>query len=252
LYPCKSEQSIFPRSKKGNVPSWTVFEKQVLRFYAYFKETLPEVNRIPYQIRSVKISFFLDDDTIQIHELRGELGTQCLVSRQRIRKARPLHDSYITLLDFNVDTTISLLDRVYHVTDCDVFTRNFLNRLGISVPTPVETPKDPATEIRKMEKQSMVAKHPTPKDYRFAQFLQNDRKVLRFSAYWDDRKSENGDVRVLEVLYHLADDTFEIKEKLPPNCGRQSNGMFLKRAKLPRVSSNKIYFLNQVNLFENS
>lgn len=189
----------------------------------------------------MKISFFLDDDTIQIHELRGELGTQCLVSRQRIRKARPLSDSYITLLDFNVDTTISLLDRVYHITDCDVFTRNFLNRLGIAVPSPVETPKDPATEIRKMEKQSMVAKHPTPKDYRFAQFLRNDRKVLRFSAYWDDRKSENGDVRVLEVLYHLADDTFEIKEKLPPNCGRQSNGMFLKRAKLPRVRCRRFF-----------
>lgn len=82
----------------------------------------------------------------------------------------------------------------------------------------------------------MVAKHPTPKDYRFAQFLVNDRKVLRFSAYWDDRGAENGDVRILEVLYHLADDTFEIKEKLPRNCGRMSNGMFLKRDKLPRVS----------------
>jgi hypothetical protein len=225
---------------KGSVPSWTVFEKQVLRFYAYFKETLPEVNRIPYQIRTVKICYFLQDDTVQIHEMRGELGSQCLVSRQRIKKAKPLNESFVTLLDFNVDSMVSLLDRVYHITDCDVFTRNFLNRLGICVPSPVETPKDPATEIRKLEKQSMIAKHPTPKDYRFAKFLQNDRKVLRFSAYWDDRGSENGDVRVLEVLFHMADDTFEIKEKLSPNCGRQSNGMFLKRAKLPRVGK----FLN--------
>lgn len=86
-----------------------------------------------------------------------------------------------------------------------------------------------------MERASMIAKHPAPKDYRFAKFLQNDRKVLRFLAYWDDTRSENGDVRVLEVLFHLADNTFEIKEKLQPNCGRQSNGMFLKRTKLSRV-----------------
>jgi len=60
--------------------------------------------------------------------------------------------------------------------------------------------------------------------------------VLRFCGYWDDTKCENGDIRMLEVLFHLSDDTIEIKERLPMNSGRQSNGMFLKRAKLPRVS----------------
>lgn len=64
--------------------------------------------------------------------------------------------------------------------------------------------------------------------------MENDRKVLRFSGYWDDRDSEFGDVHHLEVLYHLSDDTIEIKWKLPPNSGYNSNGMFLKRGKLPK------------------
>ncbi|CAG9801258.1 unnamed protein product [Chironomus riparius] len=230
MHPSKSEESLFPRSQHGLVPAWIVFEKQVLRFFGYFKETVPE-HRIPYQIRKVKISYFLDDDTIQITELKSESSSQCIVSRQRIRKGHSLHsDVNVSLLDMNVDKTITLLDRVYHITECDTFTRNFLNRLGICVPPAVEIPKDPVTEIRKAEKASMAAKHATSKDFRFAKFLQNDRKVLRFSAYWND----NDDVRNLEVLFHLSDDTFEIKEKLQPNSGRHSNGMFLKRAKLPR------------------
>jgi hypothetical protein len=235
MHPAKSESSLYPRSSHGLVPAWTVYEKQVLRFFGYFKETLPDVNRIPFQIRNVKISYFLEDDTVQITEPRVDLGTQCLVSRQRIRKVGHYMREHVSLLDFNVDKTITLLDRVYHITDCDTFTRNFLNRLGICVPSSVEMPKDPATELRRIERENtIVAKHPTSKDFRFAKFLKNDRIVLRFTAYWDDSISENGDVRHLEVLFHLADDTFEIKEKLEPNCGRTSNGMFLKRAKLPK------------------
>lgn len=182
--------------------------------------------------------YYLDDDTLQIMEPGSDSGIikGCLVSRQRIKKPRPYHNEFLTLIDLNVNHTIRILDRVYHITDCDVFTRNFLQRLGIFVPSSVQIPDDPTTEIRRLEKESMTPKHPLLKDLSFAQFLENDRKVLRFQAYWDDTKTACGDIRVLDVLYHLADDTFEIKEKLEPNSGRRSNGMFLKRGKLPRVS----------------
>jgi hypothetical protein len=189
--------------------------------------------------------YYLEDDTIQIIEPRSDSGIikGCLVSRQRIRKPPPYQNEHTTLLELNVDRTIRILDRVYHLTDCDTFTRNFLQRLGIAVPSSVEIPVDPTTEIRRKEKESMVPKHPFPKDFRFAQFLENDRKVLRFQGYWDDTKSENGDVRILEVLYHLSDDTVEIKEKLAANSGRHSNGMFLKRGKLPRVRIDRFKFV---------
>lgn len=237
MYDVKCEPSLHPRSKGSQlVPAWRVYEKQMLRFFGYFKDTLTE-SKTPYQIRQIKLIYYLEDDTIQITESRSDSGIikGCLVSRQRIKKAAPFNFENISLLDLNVNQTIRILDRIYHLTECDIFTRSFLQRLGISVPNPVEIPLDPTTEIRRREKESMVPKHPFPKDFRFAQFLENDRKVLRFSGYWDDTNCENGDIRMLDVLYHLADDTVEIKEKLPVNSGRHSNGMFLRRGKLPRV-----------------
>lgn len=66
----------------------------------------------------------------------------------------------------------------------------------------------------------------------FSQFLKFDRKVLKFSCYWDDR-SEFGDVRNMELCYYLSDDTMDIKEIFQSNSGRNGPTTFLKRGKLP-------------------
>lgn len=67
------------------------------------------------------------------------------------------------------------------------------------------------------------------------QFLENDRKVLRFEAYWDDRESMFGDLRDLIVYYFLADDTIQVKEVFPVNAGRDAPPKFLTRQKIPKV-----------------
>lgn len=69
----------------------------------------------------------------------------------------------------------------------------------------------------------------------FGQFLRNDRKVLCFSGYWDDRESMFGDLRHLELYYFLADDTVQIKELYERNSGRDGPSTFLARAKLPKT-----------------
>lgn len=79
------------------------------------------------------------------------------------------------------------------------------------------------------------ASNPPEKKHPFAQFLKYDRQVLKFQAYWDDR-TDMGDVRKLEVCYYLADDTIEVKEAHIRNSGRDGPSVFLKRAKLQRVS----------------
>lgn len=66
------------------------------------------------------------------------------------------------------------------------------------------------------------------------QFLRNDRRVLRFTAYWDDRDSMFGDLRDLELFYYLADDTVHIRELYPHNAGRDGTSTFLARGRLPR------------------
>jgi len=71
-----------------------------------------------------------------------------------------------------------------------------------------------------------------------AQFLRNDRKVLRFFASWDDR-GQGGDLeqRRFRLHYFLADDTVEVLEANTPNNGRDPWPAMLKRMKLPKVWS---------------
>ncbi|XP_055609941.1 EF-hand domain-containing family member C2-like [Uranotaenia lowii] len=229
--------SLYPPRSGPLLPSWLTYDKKVLCFHAYFQETLSEVDRIPYQVRKVKILYYLEDDTMQVSEPRtmnSGIPQGCLVTRQRIPRPPPYDGEFTSLLDLNINHTVQLFDRVYTVTGCDEFTRSFLYKLGVSVPESVEPPTDPNTEARKQQDAAKVAKRPAYKVDTLGKFLQNDRKVLRFEAFWDDRNSLFGDLHELEVLYHTSDDTIEIKEKFPKNSGRDSSGMFLKRSRLPK------------------
>lgn len=224
--------SLYPSQQGSLLPAWLLYDQKVLCFFGYFKETLPDVYRASFQIRKVKIFFYLEDETIQVSEpkcVNSGIAQGCLISRQRV----PLSSGcgFVSILDFNVNQTVRLFDRVYVITDCNLQTRNFLNRQGIAVPDPIDIPKDPSTELRKLQETQTKPKRVDT----LGKFLKNDRKVLRFGGYWDDTNSESGDIRQLEVLYHLSDNTIEVKEKLTDNCGRDSNGMFLKRMKIPKV-----------------
>lgn len=57
------------------------------------------------------------------------------------------------------------------------------------------------------------------------QFLENDRKVLKFYVF--------SEIPYI-MHYYLADDTIEIKEVNYPNSGRDPFSMMLRRQKLPR------------------
>ncbi|XP_037955499.1 EF-hand domain-containing family member C2-like [Teleopsis dalmanni] len=226
--------SLHPPKSGPRLPPWLAYDKQCLCFHAYFKETLQEVYHAPYQVRKVKIYFYLEDGTMQIIEpcvRNSGIPQGCLVHRQRIPKPPPCESEFLTLLDLNVDATVQIYDRVYHITNCDRFTRNFLNRAGISVPDPIDEPADPTAEYRKREGIKIV--NPPAKKHPFTQFLLYDRQILKFHGYWDDR-SEFGDVRRLELCYYLADDTIDIKEIYPRNSGREGPASFLRRTRLPR------------------
>lgn len=47
------------------------------------------------------------------------------------------------ILDLNVGKEIELYGKVFKIINCDVFTRKFLNRLGIHVPEGSSSPQDP-------------------------------------------------------------------------------------------------------------
>ena len=85
----------------------------------------------------------------------------------------------------------------------------------------IKQPKFRDTELKEfMEKSLGGGRVPSQK-----QFLDNDRRVLRFYTKFDDLP--------YVIHYYLADDTFEIREVHHPNDGRDSFALMLKRRKLP-------------------
>ncbi|KAJ8920607.1 hypothetical protein NQ315_004746 [Exocentrus adspersus] len=229
--------SIYPRGESIELPGWIAFDKQILCFDAYFQETLQEVRGSPFQIRKVKIYFFLEDGTIQVIEPKVEnsgISQGTLISRQRIRLPAPMDENFYDIIDFNVGREVELYGRVFKITDCDRFTRTFLNRCGIFVPDPHIVPNDPYMDIRAHDKDALQAKKPNRTVDTLGKFLKYDRKVLNFKGYWDDQKTEYGYIHLLEIRYYLADDTIEIKE-LQSESGGEPGFMFLRRGKLPRI-----------------
>ncbi|XP_020289253.1 EF-hand domain-containing family member C2-like isoform X2 [Pseudomyrmex gracilis] len=216
------------------IPPWLAFDGQRLMFKAYFQETVQERWKVASHIRVVKISFFLEDGTMKIVEPSVDnsgLEQGVLVRRQRIPIPDPVKYRYYDILDLNIGKELEIYGRVYKIVDCDKFTREFLYRSGIPVPDPIDLPKDPYSEVMKSD---TFPKKPSRMVDVLGNFLKYDRQVLRFYGYWDDTESLHGIVHDLELHYYLSDDTMEIKEIVPPNAGRDSGPMFVKRMKIPK------------------
>ncbi|CAG9766108.1 unnamed protein product [Ceutorhynchus assimilis] len=228
--------SFYPRGQTIELPGYIIFDKQTLCFDAFFQETLQEVRGSPFQVRTVKIYYFLEDGTIQVIEPKVEnsgVSQGTLISRQRIRFPAPMDDNFYEMIDFNIGREVELYGRVFKITNCDKFTRTFLNRCGISVSDPIVSPEDPYLQLRSHDRDAFQSKKPNRNRNSLGQFLENDRKVLHFKAYWDDQNTEYGYLHFLELRYYLADDTIEIKE-LQSETGGEHGFMFLRRGKLPK------------------
>ncbi|XP_017871328.1 PREDICTED: EF-hand domain-containing family member C2 [Drosophila arizonae] len=232
--PPANAHALYPPRTGPHLPPWLAYDKKVLSFKAYFKQTLQENFHAPYMVRHVKLYYYLEDGTVEIHEPKVKnsgIVQGCVLHRQRVPKPPPCDNEFLAITDLNVDTTVQIFDRFYHIYDCDPFTRTFLNKRGIVVPDPVMAAVDPSEAVR--NRVPARASNPPEKKHPFAQFLKYDRQVLKFQAYWDDR-TDMGDVRKLEVCYYLADDTIEVKEAHIRNSGRDGPSVFLKRGKLQR------------------
>lgn len=71
------------------------------------------------------------------------------------------------------------------------------------------------------------------------QFLDNDRKVLRFFCVWDDSERLYGDRTPFVLNYFLADDTVEVREVKVNNSGKDPFPTLLRRQPLPRDWKNR-------------
>ncbi|XP_026151493.1 EF-hand domain-containing family member C2 isoform X2 [Mastacembelus armatus] len=233
----KPKYSVYPKGQGVDLPSWVAFDKQVLCFEAYFQEAVPEARDETYRIRKCNIYFYLEDDTIQVVEpeyKNSGIPQGTFIHRHRIPLPPPNDDQFYNVFHFNINQQMVLYSRTFTLTNCDTFTRNFLTKLGVRLNDPATVPDDPYSNLREQIEKSMKPLRPYERCDTLKQFLDQDRKVLRFYCFWDDTESLFGDLRELIMHYFLADDTIEIREVISPDSGRDAVPKFLHRGKLPK------------------
>ncbi|KAG2374107.1 hypothetical protein C9374_011186 [Naegleria lovaniensis] len=246
--------------------NWLSLEKKVLRFYAYFKEGVHESPVEQSRVRKCVIFYYLEDDTMHISEPKQDnsgIPQGTLVKRHRIPRDRMQGSSnvYYTIDDLNIGREITVYGKTFRIVDCDAFTREFFNGIGVEVPEPESYPGDQYTEKRENIQKSMNPyKTLSPMDqdlkkymeYSFKgkrtnpskqekvavqKFLAFDRQVLRFFCAWDDTEKLYGDKRFFVLEYYLSDDTMKISEVFSANSGYDPFPVFLKRQKVPRIKN---------------
>lgn len=240
-------------------PAWMKHDKQVLRFYGFFQESVTERPDENCRYRQVTFMFFMEDGTLQMTEPKIEnSGIPQGAFLRRHRAPRPDGVGFLGPDDFRCGTDITLYGRTYRVTGCDRFTRWFYEENGIDVGQDEAMPEDRWQKQYKFNKiaekgglplstQCMDAKTLTKfqtgqpaADKKFIQFLLNDRKVLRFKAFWDDPTLYGA--RIYFVLhYYLADNTIEINEAHARNSGRDAYPGFFKRGPLYKKNVGTAY-----------
>jgi len=221
-----------PEPAQDFVPAHVAFDKKVLLFNAYFKQTLNESDKEYYRVRPVKIYYYLEDDSISIVEPIVEnsgIPQGKLIKRQRLPKND--QGEHWQWKDLNIGTNVVFYGKTFHTYDCNNYTKDFMQSEGIML-NPVEVcPADPYTLSRTEPQHSYV----TPPTFdKLKQFIQLDRQVLRFHAVWDDRNNMFGVMRPYTLHYYRVDDTIEIREQRQPNDGHDPFPVLIGRRKIPK------------------
>jgi hypothetical protein len=238
-------------------PDWVKLDKQVLRFNGYFKESVDESKIENSRVRRLTIYYYLVDDTIEIFEEKESnsgIPQGSFLKRSKIRKNSDLNkyedcnsffkfqnsdSEFYDYRDLIVGKKICFYGKLISINDCDQYTREFYRAHGYEQPKSNLVPID-TYHIMKNSTKISAKRDSILKDYSEhtqgggkvkdqKQFLENDRRVLKFNASHDSLK--------YIINYYLADDTVEIKELFFHNSGRSKFPLFLKRNKLPKKFS---------------
>jgi len=234
----------------GDVPTWDAYDRHVLRFYGFFKEAVVETNLENSRVRAIILYYYLEDDTCQVIERKQDnsgMPQGQLIRRHRFPNA--YSGDYLQPEDLQVGGDLFIYGRTLHLVDCDLFTRSWYEQ--------ADNEQGPAEEVemdnfnrskQQMGSQTAVGPKNFEKNYRevmlggghvnadMQQFLEYDRKVLRFYAVMDDLQTPQFERRPFELTFFLSCDEIEVREKYPLNCGRDSFPIFFRKGKMPKGS----------------
>lgn len=237
-----------PAATMSRLPAWVAYDRKVLRFSGYFKESVHASSAETWRVRKCLVYFYLEDDSMHIAEPKVEnsgIPQGVFVKRHRIPKEQT--NAFYTVDDLFIGAELPVYGRVFRLTDCDSFTRAFYAQNGVELSEAELMPIDPFSKKQTSHAHSHHKLMNPLKTFMEAslgkpmhagidatqKFLQNDGRVLRFYAQWDDDKMY-GEIRPYIVHYFLADDTVEVQEVAIPNSGRDPFPSLLKRQKLPK------------------
>ncbi|KAJ3379728.1 EF-hand domain-containing protein 1 [Entophlyctis sp. JEL0112] len=159
------------------IPAHVAFDKVVLRFDAYFKQTVHESTE-QYHLRKVKIYYFVEDDSISVVEPPVEnsgIPQGVLIKRQRLPKNS---QEFYLIKDFNVGINITFYGKTFRIVSCDKFTESYLRdteNIQVNPAEPFPADSYQAIRNRPIRNPSLAP----AKNDKLRRFLENDRKVLR-------------------------------------------------------------------------
>eukprot|EP00760_Papus_ankaliazontas_P021836 PhM_4_TR18747/c0_g1_i1/m.1437 len=221
-------------------------EDIVLRFLAYFKESVPEGANENVRVRRVAIVYHDTDKTLLVREanqLNSGMSQGVLVRRQKVYK--PGSEECYAPSDFYLGAEVVCHGVTFCIVDMDERTRKFYGNVPEqALPWPEEDiynastipramthkPKKQISTVDMDQRRQMefaaagsMSKH-HPDDVRAAQqFLQTKlHQHLQFAAVWDDRSKRHGDCRLFVVRFFLENDTLEVSEARKENDGRDT------------------------------
>jgi len=76
-------------SSQNAGPDWLKYDRKVLRYYAYFREAVPESSVESFRIRRCAILYYLENGTVEITELSTDnsgIPQGLFLKRQKARK----------------------------------------------------------------------------------------------------------------------------------------------------------------------
>lgn len=237
----------------------------VVRMRGYFEETVSESSFEKERIREVCIRFYTKDNSVAITEMGGRncgFTAGNILSRRQVPKSVGTPGDILLLGDFQVGAGVLIYGQMYHITDMDKRSRRYFREVvGQEVPAPLSVPEDNFSRAaaaaatrstkclitsedmdrkRAIEQQltGIFTKHSTEDIAVTKEFLKNTINAhLTYLALWDDRGSISGDLHFCALRVFLENNTIEIAESRPENCGRSGGPILVSRQRIPRPSA---------------
>ena len=243
--------SVAQEENKNLLPQWIKYDKNVLRFEGYFDEHVTESAYENWRIRPCLILYYLDDDTVHVIEKKYEnsgIPQGDFIKRRRTKLFDKDPDLKRELFwkDLNLGQNIMIYGKNFRLCKCDKFTQEFYAKNGIMLNPPEEIPefdfsskysmidfnkvKKNIAELKEYTEVGLGGGHPNGG---LEQFLENDRKVLRFDISWYDPYDK--EEKFYKLHFYLADNQIEVCEIRVNNSGKDPFPKLLRKSLLPKI-----------------